>query len=331
MPPVKLGIIGCGIAAKKIHWPALKELKDQFEITLICNHTEEKAKAFSQLTGNVPYVLDYRELLQSHDVEAVDIILPIDLNYQVTKEALQAGKHVMVEKPLAANLSEAKEMLSFERQFTQVKMVAENFRYHPIFYKAKSYMDEGKIGEPYGVVWDVFHFIDEVKNEYAQTKWRIDHKYPGGFITDGGIHNIAALRVLFGDIISGSAFTKSVNPKIGEVDTFSFQFLTPGNIHGVLNIFLSVNGFSQNQLYVFGKEGTILIKDLSEITLKTAKEELCENVKGSLGYKEEFEDFYTAIRTGKKITSSFEQAYRDLEVMLNALQSAERWPEFELN
>ena len=114
MKKVKLGIIGCGIAAQSLHWPALQKLKDKFEITVICNHTEKKAKDFSKILGGVPYVLDYHDLLQRSDVEAVDIALPIPLNFQVTKDALLAGKHVIVEKPLAANLSEAKMMLDFK-------------------------------------------------------------------------------------------------------------------------------------------------------------------------------------------------------------------------
>ena len=113
MNKIKLGIIGCGIATKELHWPALQKLKDKFEITMVCNHTEPKAKDFARIVGGVPYVLDYRELLQNSNVEAVDIILPIHLNYQVTKDALEAGKHVIVEKPIAANLEQAKEMLTF--------------------------------------------------------------------------------------------------------------------------------------------------------------------------------------------------------------------------
>lgn len=330
MQPVKLGIIGCGIAARDLHWPALKELKDQFEIVQVCNHTEPKAKSFSQLVGDVPYVLDYKEVLENPDVEAVDIILPIHLICQATKDALEAGKHVMVEKPLGANLAEAKEMLSFETHYPQVKMVGENFRYHPLLNQARSYLDQNLIGKVYGAVWNIFHYIDESINKYAQTQWRIDHKYKGGFITDGGIHNIAALRVLFDDIIGGSAFTKSVNSKIGEIDTLSFQFKAPNNVYGVLNLFLSASNMPLNQLHIFGKNGSMVIENLSTITIKTEREEFNKNLQSDGGYRGEFEDFYQAIRNNRKVISSFEQAYRDLEVMLGALESAEKWPGFEV-
>ncbi|MCG8606041.1 Gfo/Idh/MocA family oxidoreductase, partial [bacterium] len=181
MHPVKLGIIGTGIAARDLHWPALQKLTDKFEIVAVCNRTEPKAKEFSQLVGGVPYVLDYRELLQNSEVEAVDLVLPIHLNYPFTKAALEAGKHVIVEKPLAANLREAKLMCELDSTYSSVKMVAENLRYNPIYRRVHALIKEGRIGEPYVAFWNSFGKIEE-NNKYAQTEWRIHHQYPGGFV-----------------------------------------------------------------------------------------------------------------------------------------------------
>nr|MBC8400837.1 Gfo/Idh/MocA family oxidoreductase [Candidatus Neomarinimicrobiota bacterium] len=84
MPPIKLGIIGTGLAARKLHWPALKKLLAKFEIATVCNHTDQKAREFARLVGGVPYVLDYHDLLDNSQIEAVDIVLPIELNHIVT-------------------------------------------------------------------------------------------------------------------------------------------------------------------------------------------------------------------------------------------------------
>lgn len=222
MKPIKLGFIGCGIAARELHWPALQKLKDQFQITAVCNNTEKKAREFSELVGGVSYMLDYKELLKNPEVEAIVIALPIYLNNRVTKEVLLAEKHVFVEKPLAANLEEARDLLKFGHSFSQVKMVGENWYHHPVFQRVRELIVEDRIGDPYAVFWDVFQLVT-LENKYAQTKWRIEHKHKGGFITDGGIHNIAALRLMFGEIRAGNAFSKSINPAIGEVDTFSLQ------------------------------------------------------------------------------------------------------------
>jgi len=330
MKPVKLGIIGCGIAAQSLHWPALQKLKDEFEIAAICNHTEKKAKDFSKMLGGVPYVLDYHDLLQRADVEAVDITLPIHLNYQVTKDALEAGKHVIVEKPLAANLSEAKMMLDFEDKYPLVMMVAENFRYCPIFQQIRDYLQQGKIGKPYAVFWNRFTLIDLKNNKYAQTKWRINHQYSGGFVTDGGIHYIAALRDMFGEINDGIAFTKRVNPHIGEMDSMSFQFCADKNMHGVLNIFDSSKGYEQECILISGSEGSILIEN-NKLTLKNERGiELEEAIEESKGHKEEFEDFYRGIRLGEKVRSSFYEGYKDLQVIMGAINSTKKWENLEL-
>ncbi|HEX9974226.1 MAG TPA: Gfo/Idh/MocA family oxidoreductase, partial [bacterium] len=266
MQPIKLGIIGCGIAARELHFPALQRLKDKFGITVVCNHTEPKAKSFAEMAGGVPYVLDYRELLKRPDVEAVDIVLPIHLNYQATKDALETGKHVIVEKPLAANLTQANKMLTFEKRFSQVKMVAENFRYRTTFHRMKEILEAGEIGKPYSVFWNVFYYVD-LQSKYAKTQWRIHHQYPGGFITDGGVHNIAVVRYLFGEITSGCAFTKSVNPAIGKLDTMSFQFSTERRVDGVFNAFFSSNGYSENRIIILGRGGSLVIENNS-ITIK---------------------------------------------------------------
>lgn len=323
MKPIKLGIIGTGIAARELHWPALQKLKDKFEITLICNHTEPKAKQFSELVGGAPYVLDYREVLQNTDVEAVDIILPIHLNFESTKAALDAGKHVIVEKPLAANLIQAREMVTFEKKYPQVKMVAENFRYRPLFFRVKEMMDSGKIGSPYAVFWNVFFKVDD-RNKYALTQWRLDHQYPGGFITDGGVHNIAALRLWFGDIVSGKAFTKSVNRAIGELDSMSFQFHTESGMDGVFNVFFSSNGYAENRIIILGSEGSLVIEGNKILIKRTGKEDHAETIEDDGGYKGEFEDFYQAIREKHPVVSSFSQACRDLEIIIGALESAEQ-------
>jgi predicted dehydrogenase len=327
MRTIKLGIIGCGIATRELHFPALQKLTGKVKIIVVCNHTEPKAKSFAEMAGGVPYVLDYHQLLQRPDVEAVDIVLPIHLNYQVTRDALEAGKHVIVEKPLAANLNEANEMLNFEKQFYQVKMVAENFRYRTTFYRVKEILETGEIGKPYSIFWNIFYYVD-IQSKYAQTKWRIHHQYPGGFITDGGVHNIAVIRYLFGDIISGCAFTKSINPEIGKLDTMSFQFSTESDVDGVFNVFFSSNGYSENRIIILGYKGSIVIENYTITIKKQGQPDQIETVKDDGGYRGQFEDFYEAITTGKPVKSSFSEAYQDFVTILNALESAEKEQKF---
>ncbi len=318
MKPVKLGVIGCGIAVREYHLPALLKLKDKFEITAVCNDTEPRAKEFSELLGGVPYFLDYRQLLQRPEVEAVDIALPSFLNYDVTSAALAAGKHIIIEKPIASNLEDAKLMLALDSRYPQVKMVAENFRYHPVFLRLKALIAEGQIGEPYAVFWNVFRELD-ANNRYVQTGWRIQHPLPGGFITDGGVHNIAALRLMFGEIVRGQAFTRCVNPEIGDIDSLSFQFETISGVQGVLNIFVSVKGLFKNNIVIVGHDGTIQVENNKKIHIHRPGNTVEETIAADSSYRAEFEDFFQAIRMGQPVASPFSEAFRDMQVILSAV------------
>jgi len=321
---IGLGIIGTGIAARELHLPALERLRDKFEIVCVCNHTEQKAREFSALVGNVPFYLDYRDLLKDPKVRAVDLVLPIELNLQVTSDSLDAGKHVIVEKPIAATLDDAKAMAGLPRKYKLVMMVAENYRYNPVFGRIGSIMKSGEIGEPYSVFWDQLTVTD-MENKYAKTKWRINHKYPGGFVTDAGIHNIAVFRELFGEFKRGVAFTRSVNPGIGRMDSMSFQFEFENGINGIFNMYFSAQGMSENRLRILGTRGTISVEGNRIAILHHGRTGREEAIDTDRGYGGQFEDFYDAIVNGKSPVSTFEKAYLDFRAMVAALDSAEKW------
>lgn len=319
---IKLGIIGTGLAAKILHLPALKRLSEKFEITAICNHTEKKAKEFSELVGGVKYYLDYKELLRDKNVDAVDITLPIDLNYKVTIDSLKAGKHVFLEKPLAGSMIEAKKMLELKTRHKQVMLLAENFRYRKVYNSVNDILKKKSIGNVYAAQWNVFYRVTSDK-DYGATKWRQKHKYVGGFMLDAGVHNIAALRMLFGEVRSVAAFTDSINPKIGKPDTMSVQMIFSSGVKVIYNLFFSVKHHWENKLLVFGDKGTIEVND-DLIALKL-NDNTPQIIDGSDfgGYDEEFMDFYKAIITRKKVKSAFIDGYKDMEVVFAALKSAE--------
>src|SRR5574338_123831 len=318
---IKLGIIGTGLAAKILHLPALKRLSEKFEITAICNHTEKKAKEFSELVGGVKYYLDYKELLRDKNVDAVDITLPIDLNYKVTIDSLKAGKHVFLEKPLAGSIIEAKKMLELKTRHKQVMLLAENFRYRKVYNSVNDILKKKSIGNVYAAQWNVFYRVTSDK-DYGATKWRQKHKYVGGFMLDAGVHNIAALRMLFGEVRSVAAFTDSINPKIGKPDTMSVQMIFSSGVKVIYNLFFSVKHHWENKLLVFGDIGTIEVND-DLIALKL-NDNTPQIIDGSDfgGYDEEFMDFYKAIITRKKVKSAFIDGYKDMEVVFTALKSA---------
>ena len=108
--PIRLGIIGTGLAVEKLHWPALKRMPDRFQVAAFCDLERANAEHFAGYSGAsmAEYTADYHELLRREDVDAVLISLPIPLNYAVTRAAMEAEKEVICKKPSGANEAEGK-------------------------------------------------------------------------------------------------------------------------------------------------------------------------------------------------------------------------------
>jgi predicted dehydrogenase len=323
MRAIRLAVIGCGIAARDLHWPALKQLKNRFEIVVVCNRSEQKARDFAALTGCPDYALDYREVFARKDVEAVDLVLPIPLNLEVTRAALAAGKHVLVEKPVAANRREALAMVRLEKKHRQVTMVAENFRYRKTLRRLKQLLDAGTIGRVYTAQYNVFLQVTPENNKYARTNWRIKHEYPGGFPVDGGVHNVHAIRYLLGEFTSVRASAQQINPAIGDVDTLSIAFETTSGATGTLNFCYSAPGLRELRLILFGTKGSVVLTGNRIEICRAGRDPKVEEIADDGGYVGEFEEFFRAIRGKNDPETSFADGWQDLRAMLAALDSAE--------
>ncbi len=321
MPPLRLGIIGLGLAARDLHWPALSALSRKFRVAVVCNHTIPKARSFAKLAGGVPWTQDYRAVLESDEVDAVDIVLPVELNLKVTRDALKAGKHVIVEKPLATSLKECREMVKLEKATKPVTMVAENFRYRPGLKRLRKLMKDGTFGDVYAVQWMAATDLAPETSAYGRTQWRIDHKYPGGYPMDGGVHWANAIRMLFGEVTRVSSWTTAVNPKIGDVDTHYMQFDTAEGVHGTYCHSFSAKAHHEDRLTIFGTKATGVVEDGRLVLKQRGRKERTIDLKDDGGYRGQFEAFHGAITKGTPVETPFEEGLRDFAVIEASLRS----------
>src|SRR5690349_16405144 len=119
--PIRLAFIGSGVFARDAHLPAIKQLGDRFEVVAICSRTEESAARLAgQLPGNVATYTDIDALLQRDDIEAVNILLPINLLSSAVEKALKAGKHVISEKPITPNVAMGRKLIELHDQTDRV-------------------------------------------------------------------------------------------------------------------------------------------------------------------------------------------------------------------
>ncbi|TFK31430.1 oxidoreductase family protein [Crucibulum laeve] len=230
-----IAILGAGIFAKEAHLPALLALTKSSTpppaLKAVYSRSQPSATdlaAFSKsLLGlatppdvyydvsssnsdasNASESLD--ALLARDDISAVLVILPITLQPSIIIQALKAGKHVLSEKPVAASVAAALELIStYEKEYKPkglVWRVAENFEAESGYQLVGEIVKAGKVGEVKTFKATVVNYIDK-DSKWYKTPWRTVPDYQGGFLLDGGVHTIAALRTMLpGSFTHLSAF-----------------------------------------------------------------------------------------------------------------------------
>ncbi|MFW5991998.1 MAG: Gfo/Idh/MocA family protein, partial [Halanaerobiaceae bacterium] len=132
MKKIRLGVIGTGMAWKRLHWPAIKELGERYQVVALCNRTRSDAEDFARQI-NLPQenVYDnYKEMLKRDDLDAVDVLVPISENYEAAAAVVKANINLIAEKPLAATMQGTEKLLELHRKHPVNIMVAENYRYN---------------------------------------------------------------------------------------------------------------------------------------------------------------------------------------------------------
>ena len=142
---MKVATIGCGWAGIR-HARAFADCGA--EIAWAVDTSSERAEQVCRIRNSGRIAADYRAAIADPEVDAVDICLPHDLHAPVSIDSLQAGKHVLVEKPIAATVEEADRMIQTAKQAGVVLMVAENEVYSPLYRKVRELIQDGLIGKP---------------------------------------------------------------------------------------------------------------------------------------------------------------------------------------
>lgn len=146
MEKVRLCVIGVGWVAQVFHLPTLKKFKD-VEIVAVCDLDKARAATIADHYGVPRYYTDYLQLLDKEDLEAVIVCTPTDLHKPVTMAALEAGRDVFVEKPIARRYDEAVEMAEYAKKQKRKLMVGMNNRFRPDTMILKSFVEKNELGK----------------------------------------------------------------------------------------------------------------------------------------------------------------------------------------
>ena len=150
MDKVRIGIIGCGGIANNKHMPALKKLPD-VEMVAFCDIIVERAEKAAKEFGieGAKVYEDYKELLKDNTIDVVHVLTPNREHSFITVDALESGKHVMCEKPMAINTAEAQKMIDAANRTGKKLTIGYQNRYRPDSWYLKRACDNGDLGEIY--------------------------------------------------------------------------------------------------------------------------------------------------------------------------------------
>jgi len=225
--PLRLGIVGAGIIWKKAHRPALENMGADFLVCGFCVASDMSKEWVRKEHPGVKIYPGYEEMAESPEIDAMVVLTPIALNAKVATAALRAGKHVFVEKPMAASSADASGMLEMAARMNRHLFVLENACYSPLIENVRSALEQRMIGTLVMFEKVTHGFLDDDRHAgagYGKTQWRKEAKFPLGCLFDGGIHDIAVHSVLFGNPVSVSAAGIKFREGFGDYDEVSMFF-----------------------------------------------------------------------------------------------------------
>ena len=327
--PIRLGIIGTGLAVKKLHWPALARMSERFVIVAFANRTRSTAEEFASL-ANLPmagYVSNYHDLLKRDDVEAVLVCVPIPQLLSITRDCLCAGKHVICEKPPGVDLAEARQFLALVDQYPHLKiMMTENFFYRDDLRLARSLVEGGAIGHHQLLLERWVCQLVPTPGEYSITPWRYKPEYRGGPLLDGGVHSIATIRLLGGDITRVYAQTEWMNRTMDAPSALAMTFKFGSGASGNC-----VWGFLGNPVlaevrdtHLYGSQGALAVTrgHAKLIRADSSVEEYRVELADS-GHYNMLLNFHDALVHEEPIVATVRQSFENMLVVLQALESDE--------
>jgi predicted dehydrogenase len=270
--PVRIGVIGCGSIARSAHVPGF--LASEFaEIAGFASRTRASAETTASGCGSdAPIHDDWRELIERDDVDAVTICSPNAFHHEQAVTAAKAGKHVLVEKPVAVSADEADEMIAAAAEAGVLLQVAHNLRYIPAVLAARDAVT--RVGNIVGVRAAFGHGGPQVWAPEAS--WFFDRsRSGGGALIDLGIHIIDVVNFVTG--LKARAVTAMVSGNDPCEDAAQLVASFGNGAIGSVHASWRARPAPDLSLTVFGTDGTLHFDVRTPLTLRPAdgkKEEI---------------------------------------------------------
>ena len=259
-----------GLIWEKAHKPVLERLGESIQLKAFCTSSLDSMKRCKALYPALSPFDSYQALVGSRDLDAVLVLTPIQLNAAVTIAALNAGKDVFVEKPMALNVRDGQRIIEEERRTGKRVYILEQVLYSRKWEIVEQAIESGKIGSV--VMFDYLdHFFldhtDDKTGGYGKTQWRIEADFPLGALFDGGIHDIAIMTKLFKKPAYVLALGSNLRKEFGKYDHIALILQYSNACTGFFSHSAFLGG-SENYFHIRGTEGLISLREAHVVTEK---------------------------------------------------------------
>ena len=314
---LRVAIVGCGGIAG-LHISAIQEAGGA-RIVAVADCAEQAARAAGDRTGAKVYT-DYDDMLAREQPDAVVVATPPNSHRGLTMAALEAGAHVLCEKPLAFNSFEAEEMVEAARAGGRILMTAFCHRFHEPVMKAKELIESGELGP---IVMFRNRFGGKV--DMSSTWFGSREIAGGGLLMDTAVHSIDLFRYLVGEVRNVSARTLYFNPSMTVEDTAIMLLESTGGVIGTIEGSWATPA-SANVIEVYGHSGAAFV-DYAD-GLRYFTESAGDWIRPEMSKPDRFvlqmEHFLNCIREGKQPIVTGEDGLAAMKVIEAAYRSVER-------
>lgn len=316
---IRWGIVGCGDVARKRVAGAIQQDSDS-ELVAVCRRNEEKLQQFSDEFGVAFATTSADEVIQSPDIDAVYIATPVNLHKPQTIAAAQAGKHVLVEKPMAMSTAECDEMISACASADVWLGVAYYRPFYPVIHRMQELLEAGEIGRVLSVSATTCTPFDMTSDDDGY--WRvIPEAGGGGALMDIGSHRLDLFLRMFGAVadVKAQCGTVAASYQADDVATLALRF--ESGIQGILHCCFG-STTDPDEFAILGTNGRLVSRPLNggDLVIEHGRESITEKHPPADNFNAPLiADFTSAIReshaplvsgvVGREVNRVMERAY----------------------
>jgi len=313
---INLGIIGFGGISKSLHIPAIRKSK-KFQIKAVADVFPDNGTA--EKLGIPKYYTDYKELLADKDIDAVLISSPHDCHEEHCVAAFNAKKHVIIEKPIARNLAEAKNIIDAANKAGTIGMIGFGERFFPEHVYIKNLIKENKFGKLLSARIDHYQNFRPPLTSW----WRDGEKAGGGAVIGSGVHRLDLLRWFLGEPVSVYAQAVKMPERLSAeacahaVITFDSGVIANFSINWAIYDYIYCEGFTLS-----GEKGMIMTAPEMKLGLSEIDNGVMKNFKAP-ACKSMYETFAECIENNVQPESSLSEGYNSLKLVRAIYKSIE--------